>query len=34
LAKFNTPIVARGKVYMATFSREVVVHGLLPEAEK
>jgi hypothetical protein len=30
LAKFNTPIVANGKVYVATFSKEVVVYGLLP----
>jgi hypothetical protein len=30
LAKFNTPIVANGKVYVATFSKLVVVYGLLP----
>ncbi len=29
LAKFNTPIVANGKVYVATFSKQVVVYGLL-----
>ena len=29
-AKFNTPIVANGKVYVATFSKQVVVYGLLP----
>ncbi len=34
LAKFNTPVVANGKVYMATFSRQVVVYGLLPEGRK
>ena len=32
LAKFNTPIVANGKVYVATFSKEVVVYGLLRES--
>jgi hypothetical protein len=31
LAKFNMPVVANGKVYLATFSRHVVVYGLLPE---
>ena len=31
LAKFNTPIVANGKVYVATFSEQVVVYGLLPD---
>lgn len=29
LAKFNTPIVANGKVYVATSSKQVVVYGLL-----
>jgi hypothetical protein len=29
-AKFCPPVVANGKVYMATFSRELVVYGLLP----
>ena len=29
LAKFNTPLVANGKVYMATFSDGVVAYGLL-----
>jgi hypothetical protein len=33
-AKFNTPVVANGKVYMATFSREVVVYGLLPAGQE
>jgi hypothetical protein len=28
-AKFCPPIVANGKVYVATFSRELVVYGLL-----
>ena len=27
-AKFNTPVVANGKVYLATFSRELAVYGL------
>ena len=31
LAKFNTPIVANGKVYVATFSKQVAVYGLLPD---
>ena len=30
-AKFNTPIVANGKVYLATFSHQVAVFGLLPK---
>lgn len=30
-AKFCPPVVANGKVYMATFSRELVVYGLLPK---
>ena len=28
-AKFNTPVVANGKVYLATFSYQVAVYGLL-----
>ena len=32
LAKFNTPIVANGKVYVPTFSKEIAVYGLLPAA--
>jgi hypothetical protein len=31
LAKFCPPVVANGKVYMATFSRELVVYGLFSE---
>jgi hypothetical protein len=31
MAKFNTPVVANGKVYVATFSKEVAVYGLLSE---
>ena len=31
VAKFNTPVVANGKVYVATFSKEVAVYGLLSE---
>jgi K319L-like, PKD domain len=30
-AKYNTPVVANGKVYLATFSNQIVVYGLLPE---
>ena len=29
-AKFNNPVVANGKVYMATFSSQIRVYGLLP----
>ena len=29
LAKFNTPVVANGKVYVATFSKQLAVYGLL-----
>ena len=29
LAKFSPPVVANGKVYVGTFSRELVVYGLL-----
>jgi hypothetical protein len=31
LAKFNTPIVANGKVYVATFSKQIVAYGLLSQ---
>ena len=34
LAKFNTPVVANGKLYLATFSRQVAVYGLLSEGER
>ncbi|MGH6838930.1 MAG: hypothetical protein ACREDT_09020 [Methylocella sp.] len=34
LAKFCPPVVANGKVYMATFSRELVVYGLFSEIGK
>jgi hypothetical protein len=33
-AKFCPPVVANGKVYLATFSRELVVYGLLSEIGK
>jgi len=33
-AKFVSPTVANGKVYMATFSNKVVVYGLLADAGK
>ena len=29
-AKYNTPIVVSGKLYLGTFSKQVVVYGLLP----
>ncbi len=29
-AKFNAPVVANGKVYLATFSNQLVVYGILP----
>jgi hypothetical protein len=31
LAKFNTPVIANGKVYIPTFSNKLEVFGLLPE---
>jgi hypothetical protein len=34
LAKFCPPVVANGKVYLATFSRELVVYGLFDDAHK
>jgi len=34
LAKFCPPVVANGKVYMSTFSRELVVYGLLPPGKR
>jgi hypothetical protein len=34
LAKFCPPVVANGKVYLATFSRELVVYGLFEDAHK
>src|SRR5262249_37288821 len=33
LAKFNTPVVANGRVYLATFSHQIVVYGLLPKGD-
>jgi hypothetical protein len=33
-AKFCPPVVANGKVYMATFSRELIVYGLFSEIGK
>jgi hypothetical protein len=32
-AKFNTPLVANGRVYLPTFSKQVVVYGLLPAGD-
>ena len=29
-AKYNTPVIANGKVYVPTFSQQVAVYGLLP----
>jgi hypothetical protein len=34
LAKFCPPVVANGKVYLATLSRELVVYGLFEDAHK
>jgi hypothetical protein len=34
LAKFCPPVVANGKVYLATFSRELVVYGLIDDSHK
>jgi len=34
LAKFCPPVVANGKVYLSTFSRELVVYGLFEDAVK
>lgn len=33
-AKFCSPVVANGKVYVATFSQQLVVYGLLPPRPK
>ena len=33
-AKYNPPVVANGKVYLATFSRQLVVYGELPDAKQ
>ena len=32
-AKFCTPVIANGKVYVATFSQQLVVYGLLSEGQ-
>jgi len=34
IAKFMEPMVANGKVYVPTFSKELVVYGLLPKSRK
>jgi hypothetical protein len=34
LAKFCPPVIANGKVYLATFSRELVVYGVFDDAHK
>ena len=33
-AKFNTPVVSNGRVYLATFSRQLAVYGLLTDRGK
>ena len=33
-AKFNTPVVANGKVFLATFSKQLAIYGLLPEGDE
>jgi outer membrane protein assembly factor BamB len=33
-AKFMQPMVANGKVYVPTFSKELLVYGLLPKSHK
>jgi hypothetical protein len=34
IAKFAQPVVANGKVFVPTFSNQLVVYGLLPVAGK